>query len=319
MVNNSFTSNFLIILLWNCNGILNHVNELIVELHEKIIDIALISESHLTERSKLNIPDYHLTTSHHQDGTTHAGSAILVRTPIHFNSLPNTTENYLQDCAIFINLNHTPITIAAAYCPPRHNITTQQFKQFLTSLGHNFIVGGDFNAKHLHWGCRTSRQPKSNIVYHLFKKKKTPGFDLVTYEVARHLPRKTLILLTYIFNAILRLSHFSLQWKFSIIVVIPKPGKPPDSPISYRSISLFPFFSKVLEKLILKRITSIISNSRIIQNTQFGFRNFHYTTHQTNRITDTITASPEKKAILNRSLSSRHASLRPGVVCQPPL
>jgi len=100
-----------------------------------------------------------------------------------------------------------------------------------------------------------------------FPKKKSPGFDLITYEVARHLPRKTLILLTYIFNAILLLSYFPLQWKFSIIVVIPKPGKPPDSPTSYRPISLLPFFSKVLEKLILKRITPIISNSRIFPNT----------------------------------------------------
>jgi len=121
MVNNSFTSNSLIILLWNYNGILNHVNELIAVLHEKRIDIALISESHLTERSKLNIPGYHLITSHHPDGTSHAGFAILIRTFIHFNSLPNTTEDYLQACAISINLNHIPITISAAYCPPRHN------------------------------------------------------------------------------------------------------------------------------------------------------------------------------------------------------
>lgn len=76
-------------------------------------------------------------------------------------------------------------------------------------------------------------------------KKKSPGFDLITYEVAKHLPRKTL--LTYIFNAILHLSYFPLQWKFSIIVLIPKPGKPPDSPTSYRPISLLPFFSKVLK------------------------------------------------------------------------
>jgi hypothetical protein len=136
------------------------------------------------------------------------------------------------------------------------------------------------------------------------KKKKSPGFDLITYEVERHLPRKTLVLLTYILNAIFYLSHFPLQSKFSIIVVIPKPGKPPDSSTSYRPISLFPFFSKVLEKLILKRLTLIIFNSRIIPNTQFGFRNFHSTIHQINCITDTITASLEiKKTILYRSLS----------------
>lgn len=142
-----------------------------------------------------------------------------------------------------------------------------------------------------------------------FPPKKSPGFDLITYEVAKHLPRKTLTLLTYIFNAILRLSYFPFQWKFSIIIVIPKPGKPPDSPTSYRPISLLPFFLKVLEKLILKIITPTISNSGIIPKTQFGFRNFDSTTHQINRITDTISSSLEKKAILYRSLSRRRASL----------
>lgn len=131
--------------------------------------------------------------------------------------------------------------------------------------------------------------------YQPFQKNKSPGFDLITYEVAMHLPRKTLILLKLNFNAILRLSYSPLQWKFSITVVIPKPSKPPDSPTSYTSISLLSFFSKVLEKLILKRITPIISYSGIIQNTQFGYRNFHSTTHQIHRITDTISSSLEKK------------------------
>ncbi|KAL4120856.1 hypothetical protein QTP88_013470 [Uroleucon formosanum] len=55
-----------------------------------------------------------------------------------------------------------------------------------------------------------------------FPKRKAPDFDLITYEVAKHLARKTLILLTYIFNSIIRLSYFPLQWKFTIIIVIPK-------------------------------------------------------------------------------------------------
>lgn len=91
MVNNSFILNSLIILLWNCNGILNHVKELIAVLHEKRIDIALITESHITKRFKLNIPSYHLISSPYPDDTTDAGAAILVRTFIHFNLYKITT------------------------------------------------------------------------------------------------------------------------------------------------------------------------------------------------------------------------------------
>ena len=581
MINNQ-TNNSLLVLLWNCNGILNHTNELIAILHEKRIDIALIAESHLTVNSRLNIPGYQTISSNHPDGTAHAGSAILIRSSIQFNRLPIYNKDYLQACAISMTINHIPLTIAAAYCPPRHNITPDQFNTFFNYLGHNFLVGGDINAKHPHWGCRTSNprgntllqiishkqykvhsppdptywptspskrpdildifisnvpnglyqhtenfnfllsdhsavlltlsasppiqslkpsltnkntdwdsfrsqlsydtnlniklkspediedaitklnqsiqraawnstpisQPSLlfsiNIPAHIrhvisekrrarsqwqrtkypsdknrlnslstqlkrlmsnfrnqsfnnyiaslsfkdgsiwkatkkalrekpsypplkqpdntwaiedpikadlfkthltevfklhnninntafsneieqfllsplqmtlppkafspaevqhcidtFPKRKAPGFDLITYEVAKHLPRKTLILLTYIFNSIIRLSYFPLQWKFSIIIVIPKPGKPPDIPSSYRPISLLPFFSKVLEKLVLKRISPIINNSKIIPNSQFGFRNRHSTIHQVNRITDTIASALEKKQYCN--------------------
>jgi hypothetical protein len=52
-----------------------------------------------------------------------------------------------------------PLTISAAYLPPRHNIKQEHLTAFFTSLGRRFIVGGDFNAKHTVWGSRltTSR------------------------------------------------------------------------------------------------------------------------------------------------------------------
>jgi hypothetical protein len=57
---------------------------------------------------------------------------------------------------------------------------------------------------------------------------KSPGFDLITANVANCLPNKTFILLTYIYNAILRLSYFPTLWKFSQIIMFAKPDKPPD-------------------------------------------------------------------------------------------
>jgi len=45
--------------------------------------------------------------------------------------------------------------------------------------------------------------------------KKSPGFDLITAEVARSLPKRAIILLTVIYNACLRLTYFPMLWKFS--------------------------------------------------------------------------------------------------------
>jgi len=128
-----------------------------------------------------------------------------------------------------------------------------------------------------------------------FPLKKSPGFDLITAEVARKLPHKVIIHLTHILNSILRLSYFPIQWKFSIIILFPKPNKPPDNPTSYRPISLLPFFSKLYEKLILKRIYPIIKENNLIPNEQFGFRENHSTIHQIHRLADSISCSLENK------------------------
>lgn len=45
-----------------------------------------------------------------------------------------------------------------------------------------------------------------------FLLQKSPGTDLITTEVACHLPKKALIHLTHILNSILRLSYFPFQW-----------------------------------------------------------------------------------------------------------
>jgi len=139
--------------------------------------------------------------------------------------------------------------------------------------------------------------------------KKSPGFDLITREVARCLPKKAIIHLTHIFNCILRLSYFPILWKFSTIIMFPKPKKPPDSVSSFRPISLLPFFAKILEKLILKRIMPSISNS-VLPDAQFGFRSAHSTIHQMHRIIDAISFSLEQKTVLYLRLFRRFTSVR---------
>ena len=121
----------------------------------------------------------------------------------------------------------------------------------------------------------------------------------ITAEVARSLPTRAIVHVTHIFNASLRLSYFPLLWKFATIILFPKPNKPPDLPSSHRPISLLPFFAKILERLILKRILPIITEKNILPNTQFGFRASHSTIHQAHRVVDSISYSLEKKLFCN--------------------
>jgi len=90
------------------------------------------------------------------------------------------------------------------------------------------------------------------------KLEKSLGYDLITNNILQHLPNKTLVLLTFIYKAPLKLSYFPLIWKCSIVILIHKPYKPKHVPSSYKSISLLPVLVKLFEKNILKRIRPLI-------------------------------------------------------------
>jgi hypothetical protein len=75
--------------------------------------------------------------------------------------------------------------------------------------------------------------------------------------------------------------------------MVPKPGKTPTDVSSYRPISLLPIISKVLEKLILKRINKDKNPHDWIPHHQSGFRQAHCTVQQCHRITDTINKALE--------------------------
>jgi len=60
-------------------------------------------------------------------------------------------------------------------------------------------------------------------------------------------------------------------WKHAQIILILKPGKP-ENPSSYRPISLLSVVGKLFEKILLKRITKIATDNKIIPDFQYGFK-----------------------------------------------
>jgi hypothetical protein len=99
--------------------------------------------------------------------------------------------------------------------------------------------------------------------------KKSPGHDLITNYKVKSLPRKAIVYLSHLYNAILRLSFFPNTWKHSVVILILKANKPPENPVSYRPISLLPTFSKIFEKILLKRLIPLATTADIISHTQF--------------------------------------------------
>ena len=119
--------------------------------------------------------------------------------------------------------------------------------------------------------------------------------DLITSEILNQLPEKAILLFTYIFNSVLKTTHFTSLWKYSIAKMILKPSKPSYLPSSYRPISLLPILGRVLEKLLLHRIHPILDSPQIIPDHQFCFREQNSTIQQCHSLVDTMAITLEQK------------------------
>ncbi len=153
------------ILLWNANGLLNRKNELSQFMQDENIDIALITETHLTSRIKAEIRGYKLYCCNHPQDEAHGGAAIYIKSNLKHHESADYATKHIQAACITIELtNGTKCVVAALYSPPRHRITTGDYLAFFQRLGDRWLVGGDYNAKHPAWGSRLTT-PKGSALY----------------------------------------------------------------------------------------------------------------------------------------------------------
>lgn len=143
-------------------------------------------------------------------------------------------------------------------------------------------------------GCPATKQTTSvtpstvNLIISNLEAKKASGPDGISNRMIKSLPKISVILLTKILNACLRICHFPKAWKLGKVLAFPKPGKAANKPANYRPISLLSCIGKLLEKLILNRLEYFEEEKDIFVPFQFGFRQRHSTFHQTLRITEKI-------------------------------
>ncbi|KAL1122863.1 hypothetical protein AAG570_003189 [Ranatra chinensis] len=129
------------------------------------------------------------------------------------------------------------------------------------------------------------------------KNNKSPGSDGIPNTVLKHFTRKALVKLTNITNAILKHAYYPTHWKTATVIALPKPGKPTTEPSSYRPISLLSSLAKVVDRIILNRLTDVGDKMRIIPDNQFGFRRNHATIHQLSRVVSHISGNMAKRNI----------------------
>lgn len=131
---------------------------------------------------------------------------------------------------------------------------------------------------------------------------KAPGIDLIDNKILKNLPRKAIVQLMYVINAVLLTGYYPNKWKTAVVTPIPKPGKDLSDPINYRPISLLSSLSKICEKIILARIVEFNNKNKILIDEQFGFRSGHSTSLQIARIAHAITTKFNTDSVTSMTL-----------------
>ena len=99
-----------------------------------------------------------------------------------------------------------------------------------------------------------------------------PGPDDIHYQILKHLPTTTLQILLDIYNCIWTTGVFPESWREALVIPIPKQGKQPSDPNSYRPIALTSCVCKVLERMINNRLVWFLESNNLITANQNGFR-----------------------------------------------
>ena len=148
----------------DANGLLKYKVELKAILDVNNIDICLISETHFTNDTHMNMNKYNIFHTVHLSNNGRGGSAVIVK-----KSLSHSVEEKLrcsefQATTIKIATKTQQISFTSVYSPPRHSISVEQYKDLIQKHKCKFIMGGDFNAKHTHWGSRLITTKGQNLL-----------------------------------------------------------------------------------------------------------------------------------------------------------
>ena len=125
-----------------------------------------------------------------------------------------------------------------------------------------------------------------DAVLHNMKEGSAAGYDNILPEFLKHLGPKAKSWLASFCTRVIREKRMPRIWRQAKVIAIPKPGKDPNLAASYRPISLLSVCFKLLERLILHRISPILEKTITVE--QAGFRKGRSTVDQVLALTTYI-------------------------------
>ena len=126
----------------------------------------------------------------------------------------------------------------------------------------------------------------------LCKSKTSYGHDEISMKTVKHVIKQIVKPLTHIFNRSLICGSFPYDMKLVKIIPVFKSGDRFN--FYYRPISLLSQFSKILETIFNKTLTSFIEAHHILSDGQYGFRSNHSTSLALIEFVEKVTSAMDK-------------------------
>ncbi len=157
---------------WNAQSIRGKKLEFFDFLVVEGIDVALVSETWLQQSIHFTHADY-ITYRLDREADAHGGVAVFVRRSLNHELLPAFNTEVIESIGIKIFTANGHFTIISCYFPGSNNSRIlRSFRRDLdklTSNQGNFILAGDFNARHQHWGCVRANRAGPLLFEHMLR------------------------------------------------------------------------------------------------------------------------------------------------------
>lgn len=146
------------ILQWNCRSINNKLATLckLIEMHK--IDVVLLTETFLSKEKSIKINGFNVIR--YDRNSRGGGVMIAIKNIWKYKNL-NFENRHDQieviGCKVELNKNEH-IDIMSIYINHKIKLNIRNLNNIFSKLSNKFIVGGDFNAHAIEWGCANNSQ-----------------------------------------------------------------------------------------------------------------------------------------------------------------
>ena len=170
-------------------------------------------------------------------------------------------------------------------------LIANKFNDLFVNVGPNrykFLKGSYNDSMFLY---NTNCEEISKVIDKMASKSSC-GVDGISSKVYKYVAQYISIPLSHIFNLTFTTAKIPNDLKVALVTPVYKASEQ-NFFLNYRPISLLPCFSKILEKLMYKRLVAYRNKHDILTSCQYGFRSKHSTNHAIIKLVDKITKAIE--------------------------